>query len=215
MLETGRPAPRFYRVYCAVLLAVLAGCASNSDITRSYVDPVINDRNLSGVLVVAVAQQQKNRVDFEDAFARSLERHGARAVASHSLGLDKDGGAEAYLQAAERAKLDTILVTRYVGEKVDDIYHPGTIYYDVMPVYTGYGGPFGGYYGHAYEVAYQQPVWTSNKTYTIITDLFATSDKTHLYQVISDTLKAGGREKLRDDIISGLVKDMKHQGVLD
>ncbi len=192
-----------------------AGCAGNSDITRSYVDPTVDKRSLQGVLVVGVASQEASRVDFEDAFARSLKRHGATAVPSHSLGLALDSGAESFLAAARDAGLDTILITRYIGESVQDVYHPGTIYYDVMPVYTGYPGPYGGYYGHAYEVAYQQPVWTSNHSFTLITDLFATSDKLHLYQSVSDTLQAGGKNKLRDDIISGFVKDMKQQGVLD
>ena len=191
------------------------GCAGNSDITRSYVDPTVDTRSLDGVLVVGVARQEASRIDFEDAFARALQRHGANAVPSHSLGIALDSGAERFLAAATDAGLDTILITRYIGESVEDVYHPGTIYYDVMPVYTGYPGPYGGYYGHAYEVAYRQPVWTSNHSYTLITDLFATADRQHLYQSVSDTLQAGGRNKLRDDIISGFVRDMKQQGVLD
>ncbi len=202
--------------WLALVMAIaLTGCVSNTEIKRSYVDPSVAQRSLEGVLVVAVARKEASRVDFEDAFARSLSRHGAQSVASHTLGLKQDDKAAAFLAAAEKAGLASILVTRYVGEKPEDIYHPGTIYYDVMPVYTGYGGGFGGYYGHAYEVAYQQPVWSTNTTYTIITDLFTTADKAHLYQAISDTVQAGGQKKLRDDIISGLVKDMKSQGLFD
>jgi hypothetical protein len=198
-----------------VTVLALSGCASNTKIVRSYVDPSVAQRSLEGVLVVAVARKEDSRIDFEDAFARVLTRHGARSVASHTLGLKQDDKAATFLAAAEKAGLASILVTRYVGEKADEIYHPGTIYYDVMPAYTGYGGGFGGYYGHAYEVAYQQPVWSTNTTYTIITDLFTSSDKAHLYQAISDTIQAGGQKKLRDDIISGLVKDMKGQGLFD
>lgn len=202
-------------LFILVVYALCSGCAGNSDITRSYVDPTVDARSLQGVLVVGVASEEASRIDFEDAFARALKRHGASAVPSHSLGLALDSGAERFLATARSAGLDTILITRYIGESVEDVYHPGTIYYDVMPVYTGYPGPYGGYYGHAYEVAYQQPVWTSNHSFTLITDLFATSDKQHLYQSVSDTMQAGSRGKLRDDIIGGFVKDMKQQGVLD
>ena len=212
MVQCNRAIPLLFII---IIHLVGSGCAGNSDITRSYVDPTADTRSLEGVLVVGVARQEASRVDFEDAFARALKRHGASAVPSHTLGLTLDDGAESFLSAARNAGLDTILITRYIGESVEDVYHPGTIYYDVMPAYTGYPGPYGGYYGHAYEVAYQQPVWTSNRSFTLITDLFATSDKQHLYQSVSDTLQAGGKNKLRDDIISGFVKDMQHQGVLD
>ena len=70
------------------------------------------------------------------------------------------------------AVLVTILVTRYVGEKSDEVYHPGTVYYTVTPAYDpGYYGNFGGYYGRATEVAYQQPVWTENVSHAMISDL--------------------------------------------
>jgi hypothetical protein len=211
MIITKRTA--FFSLLLAATLTTM-GCVSNSEITRSYVDPSIHKLSLEGVLIVAVARQESNAVDFEDAFARTLGRYGIHAITRHSLGIKQGDGEERIIAAAASADLDTILVTRYVGEKADDIYHPGTIYYDVMPAYTGYGGGFGGYYGHAYEVAYQQPVWSTNKTYTIITDLFATADKAHLYQAISDTLQAGGQAKLRDDIISSFIKDLKKQGLL-
>ena len=204
-------------VLLAVTLGALIGCTSNSTITRAYVDPSANDRDLQGVLVVAVAKEHSARVDFENAYASALERHGVRAVASHEVLKDQDAGADELVATAEENKLELILLTRYVGEKADDVYHPGTIYYDVMPSYAGpYNrSRFGGYYGHAYEVAYEQPVWSTNKTYTLISDLFAADTRDHLWQVVSDTLKAGSDGKLRDDIIKGFVRNMQDEGLLD
>ncbi len=201
----------------ATLCLLLAACANNSVITHSYIDPKADEMGLQGVLVVAVASQRESRVDFEDAFTRSLSRKGVTAVASHTLVPKQDAKAAEFIAAASQAGVDTILVTRYVGERVDEVYHPGTIYYDVMPAYAGpYGrGPFGAYYGHAYEVAYEQPVWTANRTFTIISDLFAAESKEHLWQAVSDTIQAGSDNKLRDDIIKGLVDNMKQQGLLD
>jgi hypothetical protein len=207
----------FLQFLVFVALASLAACSNNSTITRSYVDPGIHKLDLRGVLVVGVAQQQSSRIDFENSFAKSLERKGARAVASHTLNIPLKAEPEVFIAAAKEANLDTILVTRFVGEKAEEIYHPGTIYYGVMPSYGGtYNrGGFGGYYGHAYEVAYDQPVWSTNKTYTLISDLFATSDQNHLWQVVSDTMRSGSDGKLRDDVIKGFVGNMKDEGLLD
>ena len=213
-----RPIALGRSLMACLLLAMITSCSTNSQITRSYVDPTAAKRtDLSGVLVVGVAQKQQSRVDFEDAFAKSLSRYDVRAVPSHTLveTLDPDG--EELIAAAEKADLDLVLVTRFVGEKAEDVYHPGTIYYGVMPAYAGpYNrGYYGGYYGHAYEMAYEQPVWSTNKTYTLISDLFITETKEHMWQAVSDTMKAGSEGKLRDDIIKGFVDNLKDQNLLN
>ena len=193
---------------------LLSGC-NNTEITYSYVHPDLAGRDLSGVLVVAVTQQQKARVKFEDDFTRSLVRYGVRAVASHTLVPRDDAVADDIIAAATSADLDTILVTRYIGESTEEIYHPGAVYYGVTPVYGGsYYNRFGGYYAHAYEVAYQQPVWTSNVTHTLVSDLYVTSTHEHLWQAVSETLQAGSNEQVRDDAIKGLIGNLKEQGLI-
>jgi hypothetical protein len=200
----------------AALLVLLSACSTNSTITHEYVDPKAHTLDLEGVLIVGVAQKKSARVEFEDAFAKSLGRQGVRAIASHTLVANQKAEAEVFVAAAEKEGLDTILVTRYVGESVEEVYHPGTVYYGVMPAYGGrYNrGGFGGYYGHAYEVAYQQPVWTANRTYTLISDLFATESKEHLWQAVSDTVQSGSNDSLRDDVIKSFVSNLKDQGLL-
>ncbi|MCX2982895.1 hypothetical protein EYC98_18695 [Halieaceae bacterium IMCC14734] len=202
----------------AAFLLVLAGCGSNSEITRSYVDPTASSRTgLSGVLIVGVAGKQESRIEFEDAFAKSLARYNVKTVPSHTLVENMDPKGDELIAAAKKAGLDMILITRYIGERAEEIYHPGTVYYGVMPAYGGaYNrGRYGGYYGHAYEVAYEQPVWSTNRTYTIISDLFLTNTEEHMWQAVSDTIKAGGEKKLLNDIIKSFVDDLKKQNLLD
>ena len=202
----------------ALIISVLvAGCGTSSDITYSYVDPVLKKIDLSGVLVIGVAKKESARIDFEDAFAEALGRKGVRAVASHTLLPDGKSTEEEVVAAAKAASLDTVLVTRYLGETSQEVYHPGTIYYGVTPAYGRgyYGGGFGGYYGHAYEVAYQQPVYTSNVTHTLVSDLFVAETKGHLWQAVSDTIQAGGTKRLRNDAISSLMGNLKDQGLLN
>ncbi len=194
----------------------LVGCAQNTEITHSYVDPVLKKLDLQGVMVVGVAQKYSSRQRFEDDFAEALRHHGVNAVASYTL-LDKHrADAEEVIAAANAANLDTIMVTRYLGEMSEEVYHPGTIYYGVTPVIgSAYYGGFPGYYYHAYEVAYQQPVWTSNVTHTLVSDLYVVETKGHLWQAVSETLQAGSAKGVRDDAIKGLIGDLKDQGLLD
>ncbi len=208
---------RLHHTLIALLLSAgLAACATNSTITHDYVTPDIAERDVTGVLVVAVAQKQESRIAFENAFARALDRNGTHAVSSYTLVPDLDADGEEIVEAAEKAGLSTILVTRYIGESVQDVYHPGTVYYGVMPaIGPYYGGGYYGYYGQAYEIAYQQPVWTTNRTYTLISDLFATDSKEHLWEAVSDTIRSGSNGELRDDIIQGFINYIKYKGVLD
>lgn len=209
-----RSTPGLLTVFACLI--ALAGCGGSSEVTHSYVDPDLKNKDLHGVMVVAVTQQQETRTDFEDAFSKSIARHGVNAVASHTLLPQKDPSAEDVIAAAESANLDTILVTRYAGATSEEVYHPGTIYYGVAPAYgAGYYRGFGGYYGRAYEVAYQQPVWTNNVTHSLISDLYEARTKEHLWQAVSDTIQAGSTRQVRDDAIKSLIGDLKKQGLLN
>jgi hypothetical protein len=192
-----------------VLVLAASGCANNSTITHSYIDPTVNKLNLSGVMVVAVTKKMESRIDYEDAFAKVLRAKGVNAVASHTLLPQVKPTKDEVIEAASGAQLDTVLVTRYLGAQNQEVFHPGTIYYGVAPAY-GYGG----YYGRAYEVAYEQPVWSTNVTYTLTSDLFASGQgQLHLWQAVSETIKAGGSKKLRDDTIKSFVGNMKDAGL--
>lgn len=212
---------RQYKFTCqtliiALLLVSIAGCSGNSRITSSTVNPVLSELDLQGVLVVAVAKKPSSRQDFEDAFTKSLNRYNVGAVASHTLVPSLNATAEEIIAAAKQANLETILVTRYLGKSTEEVYHPGTIYYDVAPAYgRPYTGGFGGYYGYAYEVAYDQPVWTSNVTHTIVSDLYETETTKPIWQAVSETIKASSDNKLRNDAINGLIGDLKKQGLLN
>lgn len=193
-----------------------AGCSTNTSVTHSYVDPVLRKLDLDGVLVVAVVREPEARQDFELAFSNALARHGVRAVASHTLLPEARPSSENVISTATEAGLDTVMVTRYIGKSSEDVYHPGTIYYGVAPAYgAGYYGGFGGYYGRAYEIAYDQPVWTTNVSHTLVSDLYVTETKGHIWQAVTETIQASGDRKLRNDAIDGLMQNLKDQGMLD
>jgi hypothetical protein len=203
-------------VISVLALCALYGCSGNSEITHSYVDPKLNLDDLDGVLVVAVTQKKTARVKFEDAFVKALVKQGVRAQVSHTLVPKAKAEPEEIIAAAQKANLDTILVTRYIGKSNEEVYHPGTVYYGVTPAYGGgYNRGFGGGYRRAYEVAYEQPVWTNNVTHSLISDLYVVKSKEHLWQAVSDTLQAGSTEKVRDDAIKSLIGNLREQGLLN
>jgi len=203
-------------VLAAILALALSACGINSQIVNSSVDPEFKKLDLHGVLVVAVAKESSNRIEFEDSFTRALKRRGVEAVASHTLLPDHKARAEEVIAAAEKAGLDTILVTRYVGEKAEEVYHPGTVYYTVTPAYDpGYYGNFGGYYGRATEVAYQQPVWTANVSHAMISDLYVVKTQDRIWQAVSETIQASSTSQVMSDAIDALIGNLKEKGLLN
>ena len=199
----------------ACLLGLTLAACSSTKIVESHVDKSLFGRDLEGVLVVAVTKGDSARRDFEAAFAKAINSRGARAVASFELVPYKKPSPEMLIAAAKKAGLDTILVTRYLGEKRDEVFHPGRIYYGIAPGYGGsYTGGFGGYYGYAYEIAREQPVWTANVTHTLVSDLYIRETQAHVWQAVSETVESSGDTKMRNDAIRALTGDLKVQGLL-
>jgi hypothetical protein len=209
------------RVFARLMLVgscalALSACNINSEITNSYVDPEFKKLDLHGVLVVAVAKQASSRQEFEDIFTRALRRRGVDAVAGHTVLPEHKPSAGEVIAAAEKAGLDTILVTRYVGEKTDEVYHPGKVYYAVTPAYDpGYYGNFGGFYGHATEVAYQAPAWTANVSHAMISDLYVVKTQDRLWQAVSETIESSDSSQVMNDAIDALIDNLKDKGLLN
>jgi hypothetical protein len=211
------PIKYFFRLLLAATCALaLFACSINSEVTNSYVDPAFKKLDLHGVLVVAVTKDPDNRIEFEDTFSKALQRRGVDAVASHTLVPQHKAKAEEIIAAAGKANLDTILVTRYVGEKVDEVYHPGAVYYTVTPAYDpGYYGNFGGFYGRATEVAYQQPVWTANVSHAMISDLYVAKTQARIWQAVSETIESSSTSQVMKDAIDALIGNLKDKGLLN
>ena len=182
-----------------LLLVGLVACGTTAQIKHSYINPTASEKDLNGVMIIGVATTNAARIDFEKAFVRDLKGRGVRAMASYTLVPGDDVTAEQAIAAANDNNLDTILVTRYVG---------------VAPVYGPRRGGLSGYYGHAYEVAYEPPVYTTNVTVVLVSDLYEVSTEEHLWQVVSEAIKADGKKQLRDAFIAAFVDDLRAQKLL-
>ncbi|ARN74249.1 hypothetical protein BST96_09030 [Oceanicoccus sagamiensis] len=200
-----------------IAVSLLAACGTTSDITGTWVEPSIKDKDLEGVLVVAVTEEREARVNFEDAYTQALKEKGVRAVASHTLvpGKLNKTKKEQVINAAKKSDLDTILVSHYAGTIEEPVFHQGRNYYDVVPAYGGYDyGRFGGYYGRVVKVGSSPDVWTSNKFVILVSDLYETATEEPLWQATSQTVNPDDRTELRNAIITAFVGQMEKQGLV-
>ncbi len=206
------------RMFLCVGVLLLTACGTTSDITGTWIDPKINEKNLQGVLVIAVTEQEEARINFEDAYTGALKKKGINAVASHTLvpGKANKTKKDRVVAAAKKAGLDTLLVSHYAGTLEEPVFHQGRNYYDVVPAYSGYDyGRFGGYYGRVVKVGSSPDVWTSNKYVILVSDLYETATEEPLWQATSQTINPDNRIELRDAIVEAFVGQMEKQGLIE
>ena len=206
------------RIVLFLCVIALAGCDTTTKITNAWVAPDLKEKNLKGVLVIAVTERQDARINFEDAYTAALKDQGIHAVASHALvnGTARKTSKDKIIAAAKQAGLDTLLLSHYAGTLEQPVYHPGTDYYSVIPAYgSNYGyGRFGGYYGQIVKVGSTAGIWTSSKQVMLVSDLYETATEEPLWQATSETIDPSNRIKLRDSVIQSFVGQMEKQGLI-
>ncbi len=205
------------RTSLCVLVILITAC-SNTNISNTWVAPGLKEKDLKGVLVVAVTPEEEMRVSFENRYTRSLKAHGVRAVASHTLinGVVDKSQKDQIIATAQQAQLDTLLVSHYAGTDEQPVFHRGKNYYAIVPDYGAYhyNRRFSGYYGRLIEVGSTPDVWTTNKYVFIVSDLYQTNNENHLWQATSETISPDNKQELIDASIKAFVKQMKAQELI-
>jgi hypothetical protein len=205
----------FKALIAIVIVSLLSACGTTAEITDAWIEPELNNKNLNGVLVVAISKSEKTRISFEQAYTDALKKKGVNAMASYAL-VDGKAKKEDLLLAAKEADLETILVARYAGTVEEPVLYKGTNYYARSPVYGGgYHDRFGGYYGHLTKVYSTPDVWTTNSFVIVVSDLYETATEEHLWQASSRAMNPDNMTDLRDAFIRSFVKNMDEQKMLD
>ena len=201
-----------YKLLICIAALFLVGCGTTAEITNTWVDPKFKQKDLQGVLVIAIADNQESRVAFEKAYTEALRNKGVNAVASYTLVPGK-ANKENILSAAKKERLDTLLVSHYAGTIEEPVYHQGTTYYGVVPAYGGaYNHRFGGYYGQVVEIGSTPDVWTTNKYVLLVSDLYEAATEERIWQATSKSLNPNDRAELRDAFIEAFTDQMAEQG---
>ena len=199
------------------LLAIaLTACASNSaDITHSWVNEDIHDKDLQGVLVVAIAKTEEGRQRFEHNFTQALKQHGVRAVASYTLIGGTKIDKEDIIKLGKQQNVDTVLVTSFAGRDQHEVMHPGRTYYGVQPIYnSGYYGR-GGVYGRVYEVGHTPDFYAVHKSLHLEANLYAIATEEHLWLAASGVTDTANREAMADAFVKAFIKQLSEQNLIN
>jgi hypothetical protein len=213
-----RGTPIKLKAFLSLLVTtLLIGCSSNSaTVEKSWTSQDIQSKaGLQGVLVFTAATEESGRRAFEQEFTQALKDQGVHAVASYTLKGGTELSKEDVIAMAEKADLDTVLVTLFAGRDENAVLHPGRKYYGVAPVYGGGYYGRGRVYGVPYQVGQTSDFWAEHKSIHLTAKLYEIKTEERLWQVNSGMEESDNMAQMRSAFIKSFMKDLADQGLVD
>lgn len=199
------------------IIGILAACSNTgATITHTWIAEDIADKDLNGVLVVALAPKAESRQRFEREFTDALKKHGVRAVASyeHKGGakIDKDD----VLAISQKLKLDAVLITTFAGRDQSEVLHAGRTYYAVVPIYNR-GGYYrrGTVYGAPMEVGHVPDFYAQHKSLHLEANLYEIATEEHLWVAAAGIDESADIDAMRSGFIDAYMKLLSEQKLVN
>lgn len=199
----------------ALMTVLLSGCSPTASIEKSWIAKDAHDKDLHGVLVVAVANSFEGRQAFEDEFTAALQKQDIHAVASYTLKGGTDIKKEDVVAMAEKAEVDTVLVTLFAGRDHSEVLHPGRKYYAYAPVYGRDVYGRGRVYGVPYQVGQTADFWAQHNSIHLTAKLYEIKTEERLWQAFSGMEEQSDVSLMRHTFIASFMQDLADQGLVN
>jgi hypothetical protein len=205
------------RISIVLCILVLAACASTgATITYAWKADDIKQKDLEGVLVLAITDKPEARKRFEQAFSAALKERGIRAVASYELNSAKKMTKDDVMAMAKQANTDVLLTTSFAGRDQTEVLHAGRTYVGVMPVYSRGGGYYGrgGVYGVPFEIGHVPDFYAQHKSLHLEANLYEIATEKHLWQAASGINETEDTREMLDAFISAFMDQLKQDNLV-
>lgn len=184
----------------------MVSCAGTR-MSQTWVDEARRGQPVSDVLVIVVADKAENREAFEHKFVQQLKNAGVEAVSSadvipmpRDLKLEKD----VILQAVVKYGNDAVIISHLTG-------------LDKKEVFTRTGPIFGGYYNHygyTFDTVHDPGFYSEIATVRLETNLYDVKTETLLWSGQSHSEDVQSINKLIDEVIALVIKDLQKNKLL-
>jgi hypothetical protein len=200
-----------------ILPALLTACSSTT-LSGSWRSPEYQGQ-IRKVYIVGVARKEINRRIFEDEFSQQLQAQGVTGISSYK---DLPSSAEADQTAvAERVRgngADSVLMTRLVGKRTEEVVTPGRISgyssgsygYSPSPYYRNWGS----YYDRRFEATYEPATVSQFEIATLEANLYDVKSGELIWSAQLETVIEANLQKLMGDFVQTVIKDLQRQGLL-
>lgn len=205
-----------------VLMTLISTGCSSTYLTGSWKNPDYA-KKIENVYIVGIAKQDTVRRIFEEDMRQQLATYGVNGIASyHDLKAKKEKDKAVIKKKASAAGADTVLVTRAVGKRTEEVVNPGRITtYDYGPRYSRrgyYPDPYyhnyGSYYSRSYDTVYEPATVTDFEVFTIEANLYDLSTEELIWGAQLETVVDNNMDKLVSDFVKEVSKDLKEKGLL-
>jgi hypothetical protein len=200
------------KILLLLIISLSAACSNTATITHTWMAEDLADKDLDGVLVLAISKKPESRQKFEREFTDALKKHGVRAVASY----EHKGGAridkEDVLAISRELNLDAVLVTTFAGRDQHEVLHAGRTYYAVVPIYNrgGYYGR-GTVYGAPMEVGHVPDFYAQHKSLHLEANLYEIATEEHLWVAAAGIDETNDIDEMRRAFIQAYMKLLSEQ----
>jgi hypothetical protein len=193
-----------------VLFLALFGCASTT-VTGVWRDESYKQTPIKSIMVIGVAENTRNRNIFESAMVAEFEKRGVRAIPSAKLLKDQEINKKNVVEAAINSQMQAVLVTRLVGTKKEQVYHPPTSYGVPDPYYRRWDS----YYPHMYDYAYAPGYMATYTNVVLETSVFAVKEQSLIWSAASETFEPQNINEEVKKLAEILVRKMRESKLVN
>ncbi len=194
----------FQRLCLVLSVFGLNACATSTPVME-WQDPAYSGA-VDKILIIAAIERSTRRRVFEDSFVEALSSRGKEAIPSYTLlttGIEiSRGKVEAAIQGKN---LDAVLVTRLLGVKENEEYHPPT-YYDH---HRGYHR----YYTHALESS-KSGSYRKFKILVLETNLYDTATQKLIWSMQSESIETSTPRHQIEEQINLTIDRLSERGLI-
>jgi hypothetical protein len=186
-----------------LLFLIPVSCAT-TELTAVWEAPGFND-SIRKIVVVGAFQNQAIRNIFEDEFVKMLSDSGLDVTASYTIiPVEKVDKMDYVMSQIRESGADTVLVTRLIDIKTEQIYMRESVYY--MPEYYRY-------WGHYQHYMYS-PGYIVNIEYAYAeTNIYNVNDGKMIWSAHSKTQISATDEKLIISFVRTIVDRLLESGL--
>jgi hypothetical protein len=210
--------PKLAIPIAALAMALLVAACATTTVTGSWKNPDYRG-TIRKIYIVGIAKQETSRRIFEDEFGRQLQPYGVTGIPSYKDLADvQNAGKETIAERVRENRADSVLLTRMVGKRTEEVVTPGRISTYSTGPYYGYPDPYyrnwGSYYDRRYETIYEPATVTQLQIATIEANLYDAATGELIWSAQLDTAVEANTQKLIADFVEVVTRELRRQGVL-
>jgi hypothetical protein len=193
--------------FLCFLFVVLAACAPIK--TLDVWKDEAYTRPMKKVLVIALAQQDIIRNQFENVLSNQLAKQGVEAIPSNKVlpHSKEKPSREVVLAKVRELGVDNVLVARSISQKEITNHQYGGVILGGAAVYSD-----GGWYGYSYGYSYNREYDTDY--FTVSTRLFDVDSEKPVWAYLSQVKVEGSKQGAVNVFVPALVKQLESSNLL-